>query len=92
LLELFSGSVNKANTNITPSITVLPSSDSLLIGQNLYTIDFIDETFNNRTKTGTIAIGLDTQHAVPEPSGLTLAGIGALGFLAYSRWRRRGSR
>jgi hypothetical protein len=92
LLELFSGSVNTINTNITPSITVLPWSDSLLIGQNSYTIDFLDETFNNRTKTGTIQIGLEANPAVPEPSGLTLAGIGAMGLLAYSRWRRGRSR
>jgi hypothetical protein len=89
LLELFSGSVNHNNTNITPSITVLPSSDSLMIGSNVYNIDFIEEMYNNHTKVGTIQIGLEADAVTaPEPSGLTLAGIGALGMLAYSRWRR----
>jgi hypothetical protein len=88
LLELFSGSVNQNNTNITPSITVLPWSDSLQIGPNVYTIDFIEEMYSNRTRTGTIQIGLEADAVAPEPSALTLAGLGALGMLAYSRWRR----
>jgi hypothetical protein len=90
LLELFSGSVNQANTMIAPWILVLPWSDSLRIGRNIYRIEFLEETYDNRTKTGTIQIGLDADAAAaaPEPSGLTLAGLGALGLLAYARWPR----
>jgi hypothetical protein len=90
LLERFSGSVNKANTAITPSITVLPWSDSLRIGRDIYRIEFLEETYNTHTKKGTIEIGLkvkaDAADPAPEPSGLTLAGLGALGLLAYARW------
>jgi len=88
LSEFYFGGVNQANTSITPSITVLPSWDSLLIGNHLYSIDFMMETYNNRTQQGSIQIGLAVTTAVPEPSALTLAGIGVLGFLAYARCRR----
>ena len=61
----------------------------LLIPVATYTVS---SNATSGTKTGTIQIGLEANATAPEPSGLSLAGIGARGFLAYSWWRRGRSR
>jgi PEP-CTERM motif len=89
LTEAFFGILTGTNRNITPSISVSPLSNELNLGLNVYKAYYTQVTNNSNANLGTIQIGLEVT-SVPEPSSLTLAGMGIAGALAvYSRRRGR---